>query len=284
MQRSKRVRQIISAPGKPSSLSLASRMRGGALRRIAPALFFLLGIATWEYTARGYGVPSWLLPSPSEIVTKAYEFRAEFPKHIVATTLATIVGFAIATVVGIGLALLFASIRILEQTVYPALVAVQSVPKVALAPLFLMWIGYGLTTKIAIVFLVAVFPIVVSATTGLKAVPESLIQMVRAFKTSRWVELFQIRLPYSIPYVFVGLRVGITLAATGAVIGEFVGASAGLGYLITVATQQFNTSLAFGAIVLLALLSVALYYLVDLAQRLLFPWSIKGQQSDRGMV
>jgi NitT/TauT family transport system permease protein len=108
--------------------------------------------------------------------------------------------------------------------------------------------------------------------------------MVRAFKTSRWVELFQIRLPYSIPYVFVGLRVGITLAATGAVIGEFVGASAGLGYLITVATQQFNTSLAFGAIVLLALLSVALYYLVDLAQRLLFPWSIKGQQSDRGMV
>jgi NitT/TauT family transport system permease protein len=259
-------------------------MRLALLRRAAPAIFFVLSIALWEITARSYAVPSWLLPSPSEIVTKTYEFRSEFPRHILATTLATIFGFIIATVVGIGLALLFATVRILEQTIYPALVAIQSVPKVALAPLFLMWIGYGLTTKIAIVFLVAVFPIVVSATTGLKAVPESLVQMVRAFRASRSVELFQIRLPYAVPYVFVGLRVGITLAATGAVIGEFVGASAGLGYLITVATQQFNTSLAFGAIVLLAILSVVLYYLVDLSQRLMFPWSVKGQQTDRGVV
>jgi NitT/TauT family transport system permease protein len=165
---------------------------------------------------------------------------------------------------------------------YPSLVALQSVPKVALAPLFLMWIGYGMPMKVVVVFLVAVFPIVVSTIAGIKAVPETLVQMVRAFKATPLTELLQIRLPYSVPYIFVGLRVAISLAASGAVVGEFVGSASGLGYLITVATQQFNTSIAFAAIVLLALLSVGLYYLVDLTQRFLFPWSLKSQPSGKG--
>jgi NitT/TauT family transport system permease protein len=256
----------------------------GLLRRAAPFLFFACVVVLWELAVRGSALPAWLLPSPSEILFQSYRFRLEFPRHLLATLLATILGFTAAAVIGIGLALLFASVRFLEQTIYPALVAIQSVPKVALAPLFLMWIGYGIATKVAIVFLVAIFPIVVTTTTGLKAAPDSLIQMVRAFKASPITELFQIRLPYAIPYVFVGLRVGITLATTGAVIGEFVGASEGLGYLISVATQQFNTSLAFGSIVLLALLSIGLYYLVDIAQRILFPWSMRDQQSGRGIV
>lgn len=252
------------------------------LNRAAPWIFLVATLAIWETAARVYAIPTWLLPAPSLIVTDSLAFSPEFPRHILATTMATLAGFAIATVAGIALALAFATIQLLERTVYPALVALQSVPKVALAPLFLMWIGYGITMKILVVFLVAVFPIVVSTTTGLKAAPDNLIQMVRSFKATRFIELTQIRLPYSIPYIFIGLRVGITLAATGAVIGEFVGASAGLGYLITIATQQFKTTLAFGSIALLATLSIALYYLVDVLQRLLFPWSLKSQSGGRG--
>jgi NitT/TauT family transport system permease protein len=264
---------------------LATAGSGAAvLRRVTPVLCLIAALGFWELMSRIYGLPSWLLPAPSDIVEKSYAFRNEFPRHLISTFTATVIGFAIATVAGIGLGLAIASVRLLEQTVYPALVALQSVPKVALAPLFLMWIGYGMTMKVVVVFLVAVFPIVVSTTTGLKAVPETLVQMVRAFKATPLVELLQIRLPYSVPYVFVGLRVGISLAATGAVIGEFVGSSSGLGYLITVATQQFNTSIAFAAIVLLALLSVGLYYLIDLVQRLLFPWSLRSQPAGKGTV
>ena len=252
-------------------------------RRAAPLVFAVLVATVWELAARAAALPPWLLPAPSQILIESLAFSPEFPRHILATTIATLAGFALATLAGIALGLAFASFELLERTVYPALVALQSVPKVALAPLFLMWIGYGLTMKILVVFLVAVFPIVVATTTGLKAAPDSLIQMVRSFKATRLVELTQIRLPYAVPYIFVGLRVGITLAATGAVIGEFVGASAGLGYLITIATQQFRTSLAFGSIVLLALLSIALYYLVDLVQRLAFPWSLKAQ-AGRGQL
>jgi NitT/TauT family transport system permease protein len=264
--------------------SFATGSGAAALRRVAPVLCLIAALAFWELMSRVYGLPSWLLPAPSDIVEKSYAFRNEFPRHLISTFTATVIGFAIATVAGIGLGLAIASVRLLEQTVYPALVALQSVPKVALAPLFLMWIGYGMTMKVVVVFLVAVFPIVVSTTTGLKAVPETLVQMVRAFKATPLVELLQIRLPYSVPYIFVGLRVGISLAATGAVIGEFVGSSSGLGYLITVATQQFNTSIAFAAIALLALLSVGLYYLIDLVQRLLFPWSLRSQPAGKGTV
>lgn len=283
MQRSRdRTKLVFSAPAA-SPLGLAATGARDWGPSVTPWIVLALSLAIWEFAARSYALPTWLLPAPSEIASRTFEFRDQFPKHILATTLATIAGFSIATVVGVTLALLFVAFSFLERTVYPALVAVQSVPKVALAPLFLMWIGYGVTTKIVIVFLVAVFPIVVSATTGLKAVPDSLLQMVRAFGASRLVELFQICLPYSVPYIFVGLKVGITMAATGAVIGEFVGASAGLGYLITVATQQFNTSLAFGAIVLLSILSVGLYYLVEFVQQVLFPWSTKVHRSGKGI-
>ena len=244
-------------------------------RRAAPLGFLVLLLVFWELGSRLSGIPTWLLPAPSQVLAESLVFGPEFPRHILATTVETVAGFALATVIGIALGLAFASIDLLERSVYPALVALQSVPKVALAPLFLMWVGYGLAMKVLVVFLVSLFPIVVSTTTGLKAVPESLIQMVRAFKATPLVELTQIRLPYSVPYIFIGLRVAITLAASGAVIGEFVGAAAGLGYLITIATQQFRTSLAFGSIVLLAVLSIALFYIVDLLQHLLFPWSLK---------
>ena len=131
--------------------------------------FFIAVVALWELAVRFYAVPSWLMPSPSHILAQSFAFRFEFPRHIGATFVATILGFACATVAGIALGLAFATVRVLEQTVYSALVAIQSVPKVALAPLFLMWIGYGMTTKVVVMFLVAVFPIVVSTTTGLAA-------------------------------------------------------------------------------------------------------------------
>jgi NitT/TauT family transport system permease protein len=150
--------------------------------------------------------------------------------------------------------------------------SLQSMPKIAIAPLLLMWIGFGAGSKIVIVFLVCFFPIVIAAVTGLNAPPAPLIDIARSFSTPAWRVYLKIRIPYSLPFVFIGLKVAITLAVTGAVVGEFVAAKEGLGYLILNGVQQFNTPLAFVAIVILGILTVVFYGLVAVAERLIVRW------------
>jgi NitT/TauT family transport system permease protein len=152
-------------------------------------------------------------------------------------------------------------------------VALNAIPKIAIAPLLVIWMGFGQGPKVAMVVLICFFPIVISTATGLKSTPAEFVDLARSLAASQLQQFVKVRFPASLPYVFVGLKVAITLAVIGSVVGEFVGATEGLGYVIVASGQNANTSLAFAAIVLLSLLSIVLFYALVLAERLLVPWA-----------
>jgi NitT/TauT family transport system permease protein len=244
-----------------------------ALREhLPPALTILALVALWEVVSRVRGVATWLLPSPSDIGMATVQWAGLLPQHTLATIYVTLVGFLLSIVAGVILALVVTISPFAMRTIYPLLLGLQSLPKVAIAPLLLMWVGFGPGSKIIVVFLVCFFPIVVSMVSGLTSPPPQLIDLARSFATPLWRIYLKIRIPFAVPYLFIGLKVSITLAVTGAVVGEFVAAKEGLGFLILNGVQQFNTPLAFVAMIILAVLTVVLYGLVALVEMKCVNW------------
>lgn len=246
----------------------------GTWKAVLGSTLTLIGLVVlWEVLVRHFQVPDWLLPSPSAILQAMVEWRGELVEHTAVTLYETLVGFALAIVISIPLAVAVVYSPLLQNTVYPILLAMQSTPKVAIAPLLALWIGFGAAPKIIVVFLVCFFPIVVSTASGLTAVPASLIDLIRSLSATPMQTFIKIRFPTAMPHIFVGLKIAITFAVIGAVIGEFVGSEDGLGYLILIATSQSRTPLAFGALVLLTIMSIVLYYGVALIERIVVPWA-----------
>lgn len=231
-------------------------------------------VLLWEAGVRIFRVPTFLVPTPSAVAAKLVEKAALFPIHIRATLVETLAGFALGTVAGIAAALAIVSSRFLQSVLYPLLVMAQIVPKVAIAPLLLIWFGYGLWSKVLIAFLVAFFPVVVNTILGLRAVALEMLDLVRALRASHWQVFAKIRVPFALPFIFGGMKVAITLAVIGAIIGEFVGGNSGLGYLIMVANYEVDTALMFSALFLLSALGMLLYGVVAGLERLLIPWSV----------
>jgi NitT/TauT family transport system permease protein len=247
------------------------------VRSLIPPAVALIGLLVlWQVICDFYSVPTWLLPAPSTIAKSAAEWSGLLPQHAYATAYVTAIGFAAAAVVGFAIAIALTASPFFMRTAYPLLLSLQSMPKIAIAPLLLMWVGFGPASKIIIVFLVCFFPIVVSGVAGLNAVPSALIDLARSFSTPWWRVYTKIRIPYSLPHLFVGLKVAITLAVTGAVVGEFVASKEGLGFLILNGVQQFNTPLAFAAMVLLGFLTILFYGVVALAEMILLRWKPMG--------
>jgi NitT/TauT family transport system permease protein len=184
----------------------------------------------------------------------------------------TLYGFLLALVIGLPLAVAVANSRPLNLMFYPLLVGLQSVPKVALAPIILVWLGTGLESKLAVVWLVAFFPIIVDTAAGLRSTPRELLELAHSLRATRMQIFFKVQFPAALPFVITGAKVAITLAVIGAVIGEFVGSSEGLGFLLLAATSQLDTPLAFAALFALSFLGVFVYLLVELAERLIAPW------------
>ena len=230
-------------------------------------------VVLWEIAVYLLEVPAWILPAPSEIVLALIDWSDELVLHTAVTLYETLAGYALAIALGIPIAIAIVYSPLLQNTIYPILLALQSVPKVAIAPLVLLWIGFGELPKILVVFLVCFFPIVVGAATGLNAIPPPLMELIRSLSASQYQTFVKIRFPTAMPHIFVGLKVAITFAVIGAVIGEFVGSERGLGYLILISSAQSNTPLAFGALVLLTIMSIALYYAVEGLERLVIPWA-----------
>jgi NitT/TauT family transport system permease protein len=244
------------------------------LRAILGATATLIALVLlWELLARQFQIPSWLLPAPSLIAQSMIEWHSELAVHSVVTLYETLVGFALAIAISLPLAVAVVYSPLLQNTIYPILLALQSMPKVAIAPLLALWIGFGTLPKIVVVFLVCFFPIVVATTSGLTAVPASLMDLIRSLSASSLQTFVKIRFPTAMPHIFVGLKIAITFAVIGAVIGEFVGSENGLGYLILVSTSQSRTPLAFGALVLLTVMSIVLYYALALIERIVVPWA-----------
>jgi len=259
--------------GEPELPPGPSRLRR-ALRASMPWLTVAGLFLAWEVLVRVLRIPDYLLPAPLEIWTQTYALKASVAAHTIATLETILYGFALAAAISLPLAVIVTASPAIASAVYPLLVIVHSVPKVALAPILVVALGANELPRIAVTFLVCFFPLVISIASGLLAVPTEYIEMCRAYRASRARELWRVRLPYAVPFIFSGLKVAITLAVVGAVVGEFVAAEKGLGYLIQSSTAFFKTPLAFGAIVILAIIGIALFQAVVAIERAFFPWAV----------
>ncbi len=213
-----------------------------------------------------------LLPSPPAVLDAYRQLPGYLLYQTGVTVLEVAEGFLLAAVVGVGIGVGIAAWRVIERTIYPLLVGINAVPKLALAPLLVVWLGFGQLPKVVMVFLVCFFPIVLSTATGLLSTPAELLELARALDASRTRTFIKIRFPGALREIFVGLKVAVTLSVIGAVIGEFSGGDRGLGFVIVQAGANFNTPLVFAALVLLGALSIVLFYLLTGLEWLLIPW------------
>ncbi|MCX2947313.1 ABC transporter permease [Lentzea sp. NEAU-D7] len=243
------------------------------MRAVLPVLGLLAIIGAWWLATIVFAIQPLLVPSPADVVASFLELPGYLLEQTMVTLWEAVSGFALSVVIGVPLALLIVGSSVLERMFYPLLVALNAVPKVAIAPIVVVWFGFGIESKVLMVVLVCIFPIVISTASGMRSTPQELVELFRSLDATRTHEFFKLRLWHALPQIFVGLKVSITLAVIGAVIGEFVGADAGLGYVITVSGGSADTALAFAAMALLAIISVALFYLLTWAERKLVPWS-----------
>jgi NitT/TauT family transport system permease protein len=243
------------------------------LRWLAPVATFVVLVVLWDLATRIFDWEPWLVPPPRDVAEALWDYRDLLPEHTWVTLRESLAGFVLAIVVGIPLGGLIAYSRVMELTVYPLLLGLNAVPKIAIAPILILWMGFGPGPKILVSFLLCVFPIVIATATGLKQTPAELVELARSLCASQWQTFRRFRFPSALPEIFIGLKVAISLAVIGAVIGEFVGASEGLGWVIVNSGANVNTSLAFAAMVILAVVSVLLFYAIALVERLLVPWA-----------
>ncbi len=249
-------------------------MRDGLGKALPPTIAFAVVVLVWQGAVWILHPPPFLLPGIGRVVQRLVDFGPNWPRHIVATLESIVVGFALSVVGGTLGAVLMVASDTIRRAITPLLVTVQIVPKIAFAPLILIWFGTGLTSKATVAFLVAFFPVLINTAVGLVQVEPELLDLARTIKARPLWVFFRIRFPSALPYVFAGLRVGSTLAVIGAVIGEFVGSDVGLGYLIVMANNQIDTALGLAAIFLVSIIGLGLYGAIVLAERLCTPWAV----------
>lgn len=251
---------------------IGDRARGAAARSWRPvALLVACGVAWWAVTASGLVAP-YLVPSPGATLQTMIGKSGYLLAHTWVTAYETLLGFAVAVVIGVLAAVVMVYSQTVEKTLYPVLLFAQVIPKIAIAPLFVVWLGFGGGPKVVVAVLVAFFPVVISMVTGLKAVDPEMLELAATMGAGPLKTFAKIRFPASLPYLFSGLKVAVTLAVTGAVVGEFVGANAGLGFVILQANGNLDTPMLFAGLVIMSLIGVVLFVLVELAEQLLLPW------------
>jgi NitT/TauT family transport system permease protein len=237
-----------------------------------PVAVTVAALLAWEFGVQVFQVPAYLLPPPSSIaVTLVADWRVIYV-NAAPTLVSTLGGFGLSVIIGVPLAMLIVFSRVAERVLYPPMIASQAIPKVAVAPLFIVWMGYGIMPKIWIAFLIAFFPIVIDTAVGLRSVPPEMIQLGRSMGGGSLRVFLKLRLPSALPNLFGGMKVAITLAVVGTITGEFVGSQAGLGYLLTSASGQMDTSLVFAVLVTLSAIAVLLFMLIEWLERLAIPW------------
>jgi NitT/TauT family transport system permease protein len=241
---------------------------------VRPGLLIVLLIGLWQAAISLFRIPPYLIPAPGAVVGQLVDQWPTLLRQAVPTTWATLGGFGLSIAFGIPMALLIAYSRTIESYVYPLLVFSQSVPKIAIAPLFVVWFGFGLIPKVISAFMLGFFPVVVSTVMGFKSVDTDMIDLARSMKASRLATFMRISLPQALPSIFAGLKVSVTLAVVGAVVGEFVGSNSGLGYLLQIANGTFDLPLMFAALTVLSAIGVLLFVAVDVVERWTIPWHV----------
>src|SRR5262245_1676064 len=230
-------------------------------------------ILVWEAVCQLFAIPSYIIPAPSAIWKETSALPGNVAWHTLVTGKTVVLGFLVSVLISLPLAVLLTSSPLVAAAIYPLLVLTQAIPKVALAPILVVVLGTSELPRVVVPFLVAFFPLVLSIASGLLSGPADLIELGRACRANRWTELWRIRLPYAVPFIFSGLKAAIALAVVGAVVAEFVNADAGLGYLIQTSTAFFKVQLAWGALIILSIMGIILFQIIVAIERIFFPWS-----------
>lgn len=228
-------------------------------------------VLLWQWGVRAAGVPAFILPAPTDILATLAKPNYAWTSNSLVTGAEILGGYVLATVCGVALALLFSWSRWLTLAVFPLLVTLNMIPKVALGPLVITWFSYGLGTNMLITFSLCFFPVLLTTLRGLREVEPDLLDLVRSLKGSRWAMFRYIQLPGSLPYIFSGMKVAAILAVAGAVVGEFIASDRGLAYLMIQVQASLDTPAMFMAVLLLTLLGLALYLIVLLLERIFVP-------------
>jgi len=244
-----------------------------SLQAATPPTMVVVGtVIAWEAFCRIVQIRDFVLPAPSLVAWQFWRNLPVYLDHTWVTVQEILVGFVVGSILGLLMAVAVVQSRTLQRGFYPLLVLFQTVPKAAIAPLLILWFGYGILPKVVLVAILAFFPVTVDGILGLTSIEHTLIDLLRSVSASRWQILRKIQMPHALPHIFAGLRVGSTLAVIGAILAEWVGANAGLGYMIMSAGAELKMDRMFAAILMASVLGVALFYAVALAERWLLPW------------
>jgi len=235
-------------------------------------LTFILALLFWHLGVVLFGVKEFILPTPIAAIQTLFQGKFRWPMNFMATFYEVVGGFLISGLVGVILGIAVVWSEWLKRTILPFLVFLNSLPKIAVAPLFMIWFGYGILPNILIVFLISFFPVVINTATGLVAVEEDLLDLVNYLHATKWQKMRKIQLPNSLPYVFSGLKIAATTAVTGAIVGEFVASDKGLGSVIIASQTTLATPVIFGSLILITVIGMVLFGFVGIMERTLMPW------------
>lgn len=238
-------------------------------------------IVIWELSVRIFDIPSYILPSPSDSIKALIQYW-DYIKINLFTTLYEIgVGFGATVVISIPIATMISYSRIFEKTLYPFMVFLQLIPKVAIGPLFVVWFGFGMMPKILMVFLLSFFPLLMDTVAGLKSLNGRLYYMARTMSESEWKFYWKIKLPNALPSIFSGLKTSISMATVGAVVAEFLGSDSGLGYLLLRANGDINTRLLFAILIVLCLMGMIFFGIVEIIEKKVIPWHVSQRVTEK---
>jgi NitT/TauT family transport system permease protein len=237
----------------------------------------LVIVIALEVLTSGFGGAPVVLDPPSAILRELVANAPLYAQHTWVTLLEILVGFVVAGLLGVALAVAIVYSRFLQDTLYPIVLVLQVVPKVAIAPLLVVFLGFGPTPKIVIAVLIAFFPVVIDTVVGMRAVDREMLELVRVLNGSRLQEFTRVRFPFALPFIFSGLKVAMTFAVIGVIIGEFIGANSGLGYLLILANSQLQTEMSYAALTILSVIGIVLFGALSLLERIIVPWADHNQ-------
>lgn len=257
---------------RPTAAARIASLLRHSRATLLPLAFAAVMLGAWQLITAWQHIPTVILPSPAEVAILLFKILPALLDHGVQTTTEIVISFAIGAVVGVALAVAVVSSLWVKEALYPNLVFFQLIPKIAMAPLFLVWFGVGSVTRLTFAVFITFFPIFIAAADGLLNVEADLLRLCRGLTASRWQTLAIVRFPHAVPAIFSGMKIGITMAVIGVIVGEFIVAQKGLGYLVLFAASRADTPLIFAAITMLCAIGLGLFGLVALAERMALKW------------
>lgn len=267
-------RDIVDNP--PAKLRKRPLLRRKAVRRALPWIVIIAIFVVWEIVVRAFDIEQFVLPAPTAIFASGWEWRAEMLDNAWQTFMTTAIGFLLAVIFGLLGGILFGSSTLVYDGFYPALVGFNSIPKVAVIPILVIWFGIGTVPAIVTAFLISFFPILVNVAAGIATVEPELKDVLRALGAKQWQIIQKVGLPRSMPYFFASLKVAITFAFVGSIVAETVAANKGIGNLMLVASSRFEVPLAFAGLLVTSIMGIGMYLVAELIERRTTGWATRG--------